>query len=310
MTTTNTTERYRWIGKTKDGKKKVHGTHFSLSELTNLPTDDIAVAPDQLNRELSLSNRNKDAKTLGGTWYANIGSMAKAQSLVIDGWQKGAERVGAMVAELNEDLSNELPVAIKRERCWSDEGDELDYDKLRNGDVESCWRTSKRRKRAKLTPAVSILVNWGGGADKTSEQLFWAGAAAVALADILENAGYRTAIIAALAARQGGWEDKDARYSLATVDLKDFDEPARVDTLAGTLCHAGVFRTLGFLAISDTTAKVDDSLGSHIEVGELMDHGGIEPVSGTAHVEIPSCYNRESAVEAIRAALALVTDRV
>lgn len=276
---------------------EVYGIHWSS------PDELAALKPEEATEKnrwcVEESGYATDAT---GTFYANIGSADAARTLVRDGWQTGADRIEKMIGELGSSLEAVLPVAIKRIRCWSDEGDELEYDKLRDGEVDSCWRTSRRRKRAKIIPAVTIVVNWSQSAMKTPEQIFWNGAAAVAAADMLESAGYRVAIVAASVATH------NAGTICESVELKDFDQPIRLDTLSALLAHAGVYRTIGFGGYAASDLTLDRGFGIPVNFSTKMTRSTFPPYADTAIIEARRCYTSAEAAATVKGILEAVAD--
>jgi hypothetical protein len=76
---------------------------------------------------------------------------------------------------------------------------------------------------------------------QTAEELFWQGAAAAVITDILEEAGYRVEVYANRVSERHG------RRHCIRVKVKEADMPMRLDGVVAVLCHAGIFRTFGFL---------------------------------------------------------------
>ncbi|MBI4165215.1 MAG: hypothetical protein HY508_05720 [Acidobacteria bacterium] len=170
-------------------------------------------------------------------WLGGIGSKDEAQALLQEGWIEGAQRI----KELAERLSMTIPPAksVRRRMCWSDDGDEVSKDRLNNGLVDSCWRVTKREV-ATGPGVVTVEANWGGRGNLRSEQLFWQGAAAACLTDILEGAGYRVELYA------NNYSEHPNGKTLLRIRVKVADSPVRIDTLAAILCHAATFRGLAW----------------------------------------------------------------
>ena len=73
--------------------------------------------------------------------------------------------------------------------------DEICKDRLQSGQIDQCWRTM-RRSPFVAPQTVAIETAWGGHYGQTPEELFWQGAAAAVMTDILEDAGYRVEVYA------------------------------------------------------------------------------------------------------------------
>lgn len=142
---------------------------------------------------------------------------------------------------------------------------------------------------------VTVNVNWGGLVSVSADQLFWQGAAACALADSLEESGYRVRIIA------HNWSRVVKRADLrmlVRVVVKDFDEPMRLDAMAAVLAHAGIYRTFGFMAKQQSRLPVDSGHGSTCAITpqllEALNDGSEQSLI------LDKAYSREAAVLALR----------
>ena len=129
--------------------------------------------------------RDATKSEFGTDWFGGIRNLDEAAALLEQGWPAGAARIQELAAEI------EAPQAtvIRRQIVWRDDGDEICHDPLRSGQLDSCWRGSRRV--ASVGPTlVALNVNWGGPKCVSADGLFWQGAAACALADSLEQSGY------------------------------------------------------------------------------------------------------------------------
>jgi hypothetical protein len=139
-------------------------------------------------------------------------------------WDEGVREVESMLEELR-GVELSRPVSRKRRAVWADEGDELNYDRFRSG--QECWR-AMRRQTCQAPQHITILAQVGATGDVSASQLMWRGAAAIALADLLEQAGYRVTVYMANLAMIGGYKDD---YSYRVVKVKDASEPVNVANL-------------------------------------------------------------------------------
>ena len=124
-----------------------------------------------------------------------------------------------------------------------DNGDELDYDRLRDG--RDFWRTS-RRENTHGPSTITIVVNVGAGCRVKHEDILWRGAAAIALATRLEEAGYRVEIWA-------GWRSVRLRSTRPNPTRKSHYDVAGV----AAICLKRPDDPLG--ADADTTDGLDIS---------------------------------------------------
>ena len=205
----------------------------------------------------------------------------EAAAVLDNGWPEGAERLRSLAGK----LSAQLPQAksIRRKLTWADDGDEICKDRLQSGQIDQCWRTM-RRSPFVSPQTVAIETAWGGHYGQTPEELFWQGAAAAVMTDILEEAGYRVEVYANRVI------ERLVRRHCIRVKVKEADMPMRLDGVAAVLCHAGIFRTFGFLCIEQAEFDVGD--WGHGHGGKLnpMDaevlNGGVESIHiGTISTE-------------------------
>jgi len=141
-----------------------------------------------------------------------------------------------------------------------------------------------RRSLFVAPQTVAIETTWGGHYGQTAEELFWQGAAAAVMTDILEEAGYRVEVYANRVSERHG------RRHCIRVKVKEADMPMRLDGVAAVLCHAGIFRTFGFLCIEQAEFDVGDwghGHGSELNPGDAeVLNGGVESIHiGTISTE-------------------------
>lgn len=216
---------------------------LTLGELVEEPKRDCP----PVNRATRKEMLHTAFEHYASTWMGGLHSWDEAKSLLEKGWPQGAERLRALAGK----LAAQVPQAksIRRKLTWADDGDEICRDRLQSGQIEQCWRTM-RRSPFVAPQTVAIETTWGGHYGRTAEELFWQGAAAAVLTDILEGAGYRVELYANRVisqGRHGHW---------IRVKVKETDMPMRLDGMAAVLCHAGIFRTFGFLCIEQAEFDV------------------------------------------------------
>lgn len=187
-------------------------------------------------------------------WMGGLHSWKEAAAILENGWPEGAERLRGLAAK----LSAQLPPAksIRRRLVWADDGDEICRDRLQSGQIEQCWRTMRRSPFA-AAQTVAIETEWGGHYGQTAEELFWQGAAAAVLTDIFEEAGYRAEVYANTIIHEG------SRHHWIRVKVKEADMPMRLDGVAAVLCHAGIFRTFGFLCLEQAEFDINGWAHGH-----------------------------------------------
>lgn len=228
-------------------------------------------------------------------WYGGLRSKQDAYSLLANGWREGATRLESLTS----DVSPPAAKSRRRKPVWGPDGDELGVDRALSGDWNAAWRSSRRVwTNGPSTVDVHALI--GGDASQDSEQLFWAGAACAVITDLLENAGYRVRLLATSAEREhAGW----SQTALTTVVVKEADEPMRMDAVATTICHAGIYRTLMFRAMLSTPLPRTGGLGAPMRRWSAIEANmrAADMWSDDA-VRIDAVYDRESCLRGLACA--------
>lgn len=179
-------------------------------------------------------------------------------SRLVLGYKEGAERVTKMRETI------ELPemVNVRRRPVWGDQGDFVDMDRVRAGQLDTAWRGV--RKVTCQPPRVLILADTGANCGVEAEAMAWRGVAALALADALNAAGYQVAVV------QGNkiatWADNSYRLLMTSV-VKPFRAPLSILDLASAIVLPATFRSIGinaawYLADKDLTS----GCGTHKEL--------------------------------------------
>lgn len=215
-------------------------------------------------------------------------------------WPEGAERVASLVAALKEsDLPQ--PRSIRRRvRFSEDAGDEVCLDRLDAG--LPYWRTTRRE--GSIGPSVlTIAVQIGAPGFRQAESLFWRGAAAIALTELLEEAGYSVEL--------WGYSYAQDVYvgsgnAFQAVKVKGGED--RIDVHALASATAGwYFRTVIFGGYYCTpNATVDPGLGCQATLHrELLPYVSTQP---DKVMVVENCWSMSDAVEQARKYLAMIAD--
>ena len=182
-------------------------------------------------------------------WFG-VASRREALAIIAgSGWAEGVRRVYDKLGTLT-GLNIEGARSIKRRGEWAADGDDLDLDRLRSGQLDIAWRRRRRQKRTQPGGVVRLINDMCAACDENADDIFWAGAATLYLADTLEEAGYRVEIVTA---NRCGHQWRDGTTEgLISITLKDSQEPVSPDQVAATLCFAAFYRTVGFHAALTT----------------------------------------------------------
>jgi len=134
----------------------------------------------------------------------------------------------------------------------------------------------------------------------TAEQLFWQGAAAACVTDLLESAGYRVEVYAT------NCSDHHNGKTVVRVRVKEADQPTRLDTLAAVMCHAGIYRIFGLSAKEQANFPINNNYGSTIKLAREQFEALQVTLgqSGTGTICFGQIYDEQSAVLAIEQEIA------
>ncbi|MBA3482387.1 MAG: hypothetical protein H0T51_11280 [Pirellulales bacterium] len=183
-------------------------------------------------------------------------------------WSEGQETLARLVDRLRDAAMPKPKSRRRRTRFDEANGDELDYDRMRSG--QDFWRTS-RREVTSGPASVTVLVDVGARNDKTPEQIFWRGAAAIVLTELLEAAGYRVELWA-VNYTEGIYGRAAADDLFQAVCLKRTSDPLDTATLVNTV-SGWFYRTVIFQArhAAGPTSGPNQVGGSSCPPASLLD---------------------------------------
>ena len=259
----------------------------SVSDIVDASAEPLTLEYNQSRKEHYFTKRD------GKEWLGLPTGKAVAKA-VAEGWSAGGDRITA----LHEKTAVALPKAVwhGRKRIKADQGDELDIHAVMRGELDRAWTKSVRRVKHGSS-AITLYVDIGANGGTHADSLTWRGLAGVALARIMEAAGYSVEII-------GGFHihsylDKGkCPPAVVTVTVKPRHARADNATLAGTVALPGFFRTFGFWGI----IKAADYLGKEVDsllgrVASLDAPGMVETDTRTVPVIMPQLvHDEDSAV--------------
>lgn len=155
-------------------------------------------------------------------------------------WPEGLAIVEKMLAQIGE-AKIPKPVSRRRKTRFSEDGgDEVDYDRLRDG--RAFWRSSPRAN-ASGPSTITIVADMRAACSVDHRDILWRGAAAVALTYLMEQAGYRVELWAAQAEAQAFMNGD----MFVAVCLKRPGDPVDLGSLIAGV-SAWFYRTIGFNA--------------------------------------------------------------
>ena len=157
-------------------------------------------------------------------------------SFLQTGWHDGLRKLEDTIGKLP--FGHGQAASLRRVTVRGSEGDEYDIHRAYAGDFGRAWGKKKRRMSENRITQITIISDSivNGGMD--SDSLFWRGAAAVRLADLLIDAGYDVALKMGFCClfRDG--------YFGTLVTVKDFGQQLDLSA-AAACCHPATFRMFG-----------------------------------------------------------------
>ena len=172
------------------------------------------------------------------------------------------------------DTSNLTPRDTRRRLRRCELGDAVNIGDVYAGRWQTAW-TRATRQSAQAPQRVDLLVDVSIQGGAHHDELFWRGAAAIALCDMLESAGYMVRIVVGFAGALVA--DKDRKAS-CRVTVKDYDKPLDMST-ASAVMLPGFFRALGLawmcnhspIKCTESSGRVRSLCGTiKTEEGELL----------------------------------------
>lgn len=144
----------------------------------------------------------------------------------------------------------------KRRRCFGDQGDELDMDKVYSGELDTCWTKMKREEFDHEHNLITIAMHIGASANKDAVDSYWKSAIAVKLVDELQLAGKSVRLVL-MASTKRGYENTVKDDTVFMV-VKEMDERLSMQKLAA-MTHLGFFRAVFFQlkCFSKYRARID-----------------------------------------------------
>lgn len=246
-----------------------------------------APTPSNEHNAQRLMNAVKSIGRKSG-WYG----MDAKRVLRLNGWSEGLE----IAKQYQRQLPSFTMQDTRRQRVWSETGDEFDRDRFDAG-FDDCWQSCKRVKFA-ARPILKLTCAIGGHYDLTAEQLMWMGAAAFSLCDSAESAGYRMEI-EAISQTHDTWVG-DSRDCVQRIKVKSADEPLDRETTVMALACPAFFRWSVIHARCAMSPDLDmnDGAGCTKEINASL--------RGDLHM--PHAYSFEAAKTAVEGLVQQIED--
>lgn len=162
--------------------------------------------------------------------------LARLAELVNRGWDEGRK---ALLEAINA-VTPPSPVNIKRRPVWADQGDEIDMQRVWSGQLDQAWRRTTKNNVGASRRNITVTVDAIAQGDAKAETMFWRGAAAVVLADVLTSAGYAVQMVTAFRGSVPGGNEVSVR-----VVVKPYAQMFDLASAAAGMALPGFFRGIG-----------------------------------------------------------------
>jgi len=203
------------------------------------------------------------------------------------GWPEGVKKA----QELGGSMQTPRLKNIRRIKKKTDFGDHVDMQMIYSGQLDVAWQKSQREASPNQTGnAITLLVNIDENSGVCAEEMFWAGAVAIRLIDMLVTTGRNVRV---LAYQKGARCYINGYGSEAIYVVKEYQESLDIGKLMVILGLAGFFRKYGFYSILSAPFKVASGLGrsnNYYIPQLLLDR---EPKANI--IKVKKAYNKEEA---------------
>ena len=172
----------------------------------------------------------------GGDWYGlpDDADFDLVRAVVFAGWPDGLRKMEAALGQIEVSIP---PLSVRRSRLRGDHGDDLDIHRVYSGDLAHAFTSMKRPPGTKRKP-LSIVVDSIAYGGRDADSMFWQGAAALKLGELLSNAGYSVELHSAFKA------EADCEIDVRVL-TKASGAPLDLCSAAATLALPAFFRCIG-----------------------------------------------------------------
>lgn len=213
--------------------------------------DFLAYAAPESPTMSNSSRREEKRERRGGMPWAGTENFEQAMDLAEKGWPDGLAMIESLTAQIEKYSGSYVK---KPEIQWDVAGDFADAGLFVTG-VPECMGFFTETIAPGAGKVLRILANLSTSCGVSTDAMMRRGAAAVALADALENAGRSCEIIVATDQRYNG----DTLINL--VPVKRAGEAIELDRLAFILAHPASYRRLFFSSWEQEDKSWRDSIG-------------------------------------------------
>lgn len=207
---------------------------YILGDYVALISDGKCVNP--ANKQNLDSFRNN----VGHGWCGTATSMKEGETptqttlrLIREGWDEGVRLMDSVAGS----VEIPTPLSIRRRNVWSDQGDEVEMQRVWQGQLDTAWR--RVAKPLGMGPKrVRVVIDSIASGGEDEAKMRWRGVAAMKLADALINAGYSVQV-------ESAFKGFDGEDWVARVIVKEYTSPLDLSSLAATTALPAFFRAMG-----------------------------------------------------------------
>jgi hypothetical protein len=231
-------------------------------------------------------------------WFGHPDGFHGTLKAIDSGWTALREKLCKMVEGIELDLPVYPSVTMmrRRKKVWTDMGDELNQERLWNGQLETAWRKPVRTERlAPNIKRVTLAFDVSDNGYVSNDMAMWRAAVSMLLCESLARAG-RVFEIWCIdsTSRPFQWGAVAPNTLWSGWMIKGSGEPMVIDRLAGML-GVGFLRTVGFMAQGMGPHLAASGMGSALHVG--LPHTLEERrKGGEVVIRIAGCYTRQEAL--------------
>ena len=203
--------------------------------------------------------RIKNKKVTDNDWYgADCRSGQDVVRLCNEGWKEGLDKIEDLISKIN--LDQIYGKKSTRKRIRGKHGSYFNIHAARSGKLDRAWKRSVRIETNKKISKAEIWLQIVGSANESASNLFWAPAAAIALAEFLQKKRLAVQIMCSSLQygvfSSGRWGES----LLTTACLKKFNNTSSLEELS-MAAFAGNFRHYWFSAFCAVERKLSYGLG-------------------------------------------------
>lgn len=183
-------------------------------------------------------------------------------SVLLKDLEKKIEILNQVTGKNTMDYEQKIKSA-RRKRVFAEQGDELDIEKVYNGELDTCWSKTVKIEFDSAHRFVTLFIENGANWREDVTSSFWRSAIAVFLTRELERAGKSVRIVVGSTGQNSFVQNR--KLLSTSVTVKEYNQRVSLERVA-SMTHLGFFRTVGFAMINIPNYKIAEGLGSHKDI--------------------------------------------